>query len=348
MSLYKENRTDILQIMKKIAPEEMDTIVKRYRILSFISSQEPIGRRSISLSLDFSERTVRNETEKLSRQKLIEVSREGMKVTQEGKRVLKEMKMFMQYIDALGEMEKKLSHILGIKEVHIAQGDYQSMQSVKKELAQIASNVLLHCVTKQSNVAITGGSTLANVVEAVPFLKNQKAKLVVPARGSVGGRLEYQADTLAAILAKKLNASYKLLHLPDHMSQKAFKEIKQEPAIEQTIQAIRQTDVLVVGMGNALEMAKKRQVDSQVYSFLLKERATAEMLGYYLDSSGNVVYASHSIGLRLEELKRMRKIIVVAAAKNKAEGLAAVCKRMPQAILITDATTAEEMIRLAE
>ena len=348
MSLEKENITHILQTLKKIAPEEMDTVVKRYHILREISSQEPIGRRSISLSLDFSERTVRNETEKLSKQQLIEVSREGMKVTQEGKKILQEMKTFMQCVDAIMAVEKKLSHILGITEVHIAQGDYQNTQSVKKEMAQIAAKVILNNVTKESTVAVTGGSTLARVVEAMLFSKNQKVKLVVPARGSIGGKLEYQADTLAAILAQKLNASYKLLHLPDHMSEKAFKEIKQEPTIEQTIQEIRRADVLILGVGNAMEIKKKRQVDSQVYSFLLKERAVAEMLGYYLDSSGKVVYTSHSIGLRLEELNRMRKIIVVAAGKNKAEALVAVFKKMPQAILITDTATAEEMIRLAE
>ena len=44
----------------------------------------------------------------------------------------------------------------------------------------------------------------------------------------------------------------------------------------------------------------------------------------------------------------MKKIIVVAAGKNKAESLVAVCKRMPQAILITDTATAKEMIKIAE
>ena len=132
------------------------------------------------------------------------------------------------------------------------------------------------------------------------------------------------------------------------MSKKAFDEMKQQPLIQQTLKEIRQTDVLILGVGNALEMAKKRQVASDVYEFLLKKGAVAEMLGYYLDSEGTIVYTSYSIGLRLKELNRMKKIIVVAAGKNKAESLVAVCKRMPQAILITDTATAKEMIKIAE
>ena len=102
---------------------------------------------------------------------------------------------------------------------------------------------------------------------------------------------------------------------------------------------------MILGVGNALEMAQKRQVDSAVYEFLLKKGAVAEMLGYYLDSNGTIVYSSYSIGLRLEELSRIKKIIIVAGGKSKAEALAAVCCKMPQAILITDKMTAKEIYK---
>lgn len=106
MSLYKENIFDTLQMMKKIAPDEIATLVKRYRILRAIELLEPVGRRTISLSLDFSERTVRNEIEKLHMQQLIIVSREGMKVTEEGKNILANMEPFIKYIDGIADFEK--------------------------------------------------------------------------------------------------------------------------------------------------------------------------------------------------------------------------------------------------
>ena len=348
MSLYKENLLDTLQMMKKIAPEEMTAIVKRYRILRTIHLLEPVGRRTISLSLDFSERTVRNEIEKLHMQQLIDISREGMKVTKEGKQILTEMEPLVKQIDGVSAFEKELAKMLGITEAYIAEGGCKGSQSIKKELGRIASEIVLKNITKESKIALTGGSTLATMVGAMPFSSNKRAELVVPARGSIGGILEQQADTLAAKLAEKLSASYKLLQLPDHMSQKAFEEMKQEPFVQETLKEIRQADVLILGVGNALKMAKKRQVDSCVYEFLLKKGAVAEMLGYYLDSKGTIVHTSYSIGLRLEEISRMKKIIIVAGGKNKAEALAAVCPIMPQAILITDTVTAKEIIKQIE
>lgn len=347
MSLYKENR-NTLQMIKKIAPEEISALVRRYRILRTIALLEPVGRRTISLSLDFSERTVRNETEKLHRQQLIVVSREGMKVTEEGKNLLTDMEPFVKSMNGISEMEKHLADLLGIKKVYLAEQDSKDGQTVKKELGRIAADVLLHNISKESKITLTGGSTLASMVESMPFSNTKKAELVLPARGSIGGILEQQADTLAAGLAEKLGARYKLLQLPDHMSQKAFEEMKHEPLIQETITQIKQADILILGVGNALEMAQKRQVDSTVYEFLLKKGAVAEMLGYYLDSKGTIVYSSYSIGLRLEELSRIKTIIVVAGGKNKAEALAAVCCKMPQAILITDKMTAKEIYKRIE
>ena len=348
MSLYKENILNTLQMMKKIAPDEITALVRKYHILRAISLLEPVGRRTISLSLDFSERTVRNETEKLHIQQLIDVSREGMRVTEEGKKILTNIEPFVKYMDGITVLEKKLAHLLDIKEAYIAEVGCKSGQSVKKELGRIAADVVLHNINRESKIALTGGSTLADMVEAMPFSSSKKAQLVLPARGSIGGKLEQQADTLAAGLAERLGASYKLLQLPDHMSEKAFDEMKQEPFVQETIKEIRQADVLILGIGNALEMAKKRQVETQVYEILLKKGAVAEMLGYYLDSKGTIVYTSYSIGLRLEELSKMKKIIIVAGGKKKAESLIAVCQRMPQAILITDIAAAKEIIKLAE
>lgn len=348
MSLKKENMTEVLQMLQKFAPDEIAVLSRRYQVLKAISLLEPVGRRTVSLSLDFSERTVRGETDKLSIQQLIEVSREGMKITEEGKKVLAGMEYFMQMLDGTSEKGKEIANLLGIAEAYIAEGDCEQSQRVKKEMGRIAAEVVLRSVSKESKIALTGGSTLADVVAAMPFASSKKAELVVPARGSLGGKLEQQADTLAAGLAEKLGAKYRLLYLPDQMSKSVLKELKQEPTIQETIQGMQEADVLLFGVGNALEMAEKRQVDDAVYHILVEKGAVAELLGYYLDDRGEIVYRSHSVGVQLEEVKNMRKVIAVAGGEKKAESLLAVCKKLPQTVLITDSSAAKEMIRLTK
>lgn len=55
-----------------------------------------------------------------------------------------------------------------------------------------------------SIIALTGGSTLKEVVEAFPRVTNLSQIQVVPARGGMGKKVETQANTLAATLAKKI------------------------------------------------------------------------------------------------------------------------------------------------
>ena len=52
---------EILELQKKIVPELIDVLDKRYIILRTIYYKQPIGRRALALDLSLSERIVRNE-----------------------------------------------------------------------------------------------------------------------------------------------------------------------------------------------------------------------------------------------------------------------------------------------
>ena len=50
-----------LQLVKKIAPDLTEEMVKRYRVLKTVRLLQPCGRRMVVLSLGMTERTVTNE-----------------------------------------------------------------------------------------------------------------------------------------------------------------------------------------------------------------------------------------------------------------------------------------------
>ena len=79
-----------LQLVKKIAPDLTEEMVKRYRVLKTVRLLQPCGRRLVVLSLGMTERTVRSEIERLSAQNLVHVSKIGMSLT-EAKDKLKEL-----------------------------------------------------------------------------------------------------------------------------------------------------------------------------------------------------------------------------------------------------------------
>jgi central glycolytic genes regulator len=81
----------ILNIQKKIVPETIDLLIKRYEILKIISSEHPIGRRALSNKLGITERSMRTEIEKLNEINLISIHSSGVELTLEGATMLSEV-----------------------------------------------------------------------------------------------------------------------------------------------------------------------------------------------------------------------------------------------------------------
>lgn len=336
-----------LQLVKKIAPDLTEEIIKRYRVLKTVSLLQPCGRRLVVLSLGMTERTVRSEIERLSAQNLVHVSKVGMSLTEEGLEVLAGLEDVFAAMTGLSVLEEKLADTLGAQKVYVAQGDSAGNERARKEMGQLAARILFENTEADRRIAIAGGSAMAELVNAVPEGLDTKAKMVLPARGSIGRRLELQADTLAAKLAEKLQADYRLLHLPDNLSPHVLEEMKKDPDVAETIREMETADILLLGVGNALEMAEKRHLDEGVRKQLEKDRAVAEACGYYFDAKGKVVYETRSIGIDFNEIEKMDCVIIVAGGKKKAESLLAVSHSIPHGIFVTDEEAAMEMLSLA-
>ena len=336
-----------MQLIKKIAPDLTEEMVKRYRVLKTVRLLQPCGRRLVVLSLGMTERTVRSEIERLSAQNLVHVSKIGMSLTEEGIEVLEGLESIFSALTGLSVLEERLAETLGAQKVYIAQGDSADSERAQKEMGQLAARVLFENTEANLRIAIAGGSAMAELVHAVPEGLDTKAKMVLPARGSIGRRLELQADTLAAQLAEKLQADYRMLHLPDNLSPHVLEEMRKDPEVAETIEEMNQANILLLGVGNALEMAEKRRLDENICKQLAKDHAVAEACGYYFDGKGKVVYETRSIGIDFNEIDKMDCIIVVAGGQKKAESLMAVSHSIPNGIFVTDEEAALEILRLA-
>lgn len=83
---------EILKLQKKIIPELVELLEKRYNILSTIYYNQPIGRRILANKLNLGERVVRTEINFFKEQGLIEIHTPGMTVTKDGEKLLMNLK----------------------------------------------------------------------------------------------------------------------------------------------------------------------------------------------------------------------------------------------------------------
>ena len=301
------------------------TLERRYEILRAISYFQPVGRRILANHLGISERIIRNETDFLKQNVYIKVTSLGMEITQEGHNILQELEGLIYDLRGLTELEKQLSKILNIDKVVVVPGDTDKNEMVKKDIGKAAARIFRDIIKPGNTIAITGGTTVAQMINSFqPLNNNYEDVFVLPARGSIGNKVEYQSNTLASQLAYKLGADYKLLNIPDHLSKKSLESISKEPEIKDTLQKVSNTDILIFGIGNALKMAKRRGLLEPVIDFLRRKEAVAEAFGYYFNLEGEIVYNSRSVGIQLDEIKNISYMIAVAGGSSKAEAIMAV------------------------
>ena len=174
---------EIIDLQRKIAPEILPMIEKRYNILRNICMMQPIGRRNLATKLSIGERIIRSEVDILRNQGLVDIEPAGMTITYEGKTVVEELKEFIYSIRGIDEIQERLREKLGISKVIVVPGNVDNDELVLNDLGKAAAKLIEQFATNDVKIGITGGNTMAAVSkEITQHTKKQNIK-IVPARG---------------------------------------------------------------------------------------------------------------------------------------------------------------------
>ncbi|MCD0935446.1 hypothetical protein I5B72_01225, partial [Staphylococcus aureus] len=183
-------------------------------------------------------------------------------------------------------------------------------------------------------------STMACVSEAIHLLPYNV--FFVPARGGLGENVVFQANTIAASMAQQAGGYYTTMYVPDNVSETTYNTLLLEPSVINTLDKIKQANVILHGIGDALKMAHRRQSPEKVIEQLQHHQAVGEAFGYYFDTQGQIVHKVKTIGLQLEDLESKDFIFAVAGGKSKGEAIKAYLTIAPKnTVLITDEAAAK-------
>lgn len=334
-----------LDVQQKLIPDLLGVMERRYHILRYINAMAPVGRRSLATSLQSTERTLRSEVEFLKKQNLIAMSRLGMTLTDEGMTIMESLHDLMHKFSGLDKLEQKIQERLQIDKVIIVPGDSEQSTWIKHELGKVCAHCMKEEWHRHRIIAVTGGSTMAEVANALQTDDASNQILFVPARGGIGEMSRNQANTIVEKMARKTKGHYKTLYVPDELSDNTYQSMIKEPMIQATLTAIQSADMIVHGIGEAIVMAEKRQSASSVIEKLISRGAVGEAFGSYFNEKGEIVHKVVTIGIQLEDISAEKRVIAVAGGKKKAKAIKSYMKRAHSStILITDEAAAGELI----
>lgn len=334
-----------LNVFRKIAPDVMGTIKERYLLLRHISDAEPVGRRSLAALSGLSERVVRAHVDVLRRSGLVRFTTMGIALEPEGRRLMPDLLECFLRLNNVDDMQRRLCQHLQLKEVYIVPGDCDTDKAACEEMGRQAALLLNDLLTRGAIVAISGGSTMAEVARCLP--ESTAGPVIVPARGGIGNHVEFQANYIAANVAVKTHGTYRMVHIPDGLSQSALHlMLDADEQARENVALAQKAQIVLFGIGRADTMAKRRGLTT-IETHALKElMACGESLGCYCSLDGHVVYEASNAGISLKDIKKHPHVIAVAGGTSKAEAILAVMRACRTGILVTDEGAAEQILKM--
>lgn len=335
----------LIDIQQKLFPDLLKVMQRRYKILHYIQLMQPIGRRSLADNIEMAERVVRSEIDFFNQNGFIDVTAKGMHLTNSGKLILDQLAEFMKEVSGFSVLEHHLKDKLQLNHVIVVPGNSDEHDWVKQELGKACVQYLKMILKPKQAVAVTGGTSMAAVAEMMNPFTGANDCVFVPARGGLGERVENQANTICAEMAKKAHGEYRLLYVPDPISEEAYQSIIGEPSIKEVLEIIRKANIVIHGIGDAITMAKRRKASEQILNKIVDGNAVSEAFGYYFNDEGKVIHKVRTVGIQLEDLYKANCVIAVAGGKSKAKAINSYFKQGKSNVLITDESAAQELIR---
>ena len=250
------------------------------------------------------------------------------------------------------DLEHQLETTYGLEEVVIVSvSDPCNLSSVALELGPVAADLLLRCLSGRETVAITWGRTVLAMVDALQS-KSWPDVTIVQMDGGLGpvDVLEHSTE-LARRMAQKLNARLRLLPVPGIVSSRAAAQaLKSDAQISETLALAARADIAIVGLG-VLEpdavILRSGTIIKQSDLELLREAGAVGDVGLrFMNASGkpiNLGIAERIIGLTLEQIASIPRVIGVGGGEAKVQVIRAALRARILDILVTDHATAQAL-----
>ena len=256
------------------------------------------------------------------------------------------------YVDMPTEVDlplgEQLAHVSNIKRAIVVRAADESAQSVPALIGAAVADYLRSIVSSKDVLGISWGSTLTSVVDAVPSLAS--ADIVQLVGGVRAGSMQVSGVELVRRLSEKTGSNAFPLHAPLLVrTAEMASNLRNDPALAETIERFRQLTVALVGVGSwdPPKSSLFSEFTPDERRSLLEAGAVADVCTIVLDADGVPIQSAaleRAIGITVDELGAVPEVIAVAYGIDKVRALRAVLRSGIVKTVVTDSRTAEQLI----
>jgi DNA-binding transcriptional regulator LsrR (DeoR family) len=251
-------------------------------------------------------------------------------------------------------LERALVEVHGLQQAVVLTGGGRNQSEILRGLGILASRCVHPLLIDGSILGISWGTAVHSTVQALrPAV--QIPLTVVQMIGAVGmGDPLIDGPDLARLLANTYGGEYRYLHAPLIVeSQQVREAFHQELTIQETLELARKADIALVGIGSLdpLESSLRRAgyLDEADLANLSSLGAVGDICARHYDSSGQVLEVESNrriVGIELDELRNIDRVIAVAGGVSKAEAIRGALRGGYVNVLVTDDLAAQKVLEL--
>ncbi len=241
------------------------------------------------------------------------------------------------------DLEERLIIEFGLRGARVLDTENLPYPELLSRLGRLAATELVRHLRDGMTVAVTWGMTLWELIEALPAQAYPRLR-VVQCLGAVGGTHPCDTPAIVQRLAEALGAQGLYLHAPLIVeSERTCQQLLEERMIRGILNIARRADLLLVGIGTTepevSSLKRAGYLSDEELAQLRRQGAVGYLCARFLDLNGRPVptpFDGRTIGLTLEEIRRIPRVFAVAGGVLKAKAILAALRSGLIDILVTD------------
>ncbi|HHY66188.1 sugar-binding transcriptional regulator [Kyrpidia sp.] len=247
------------------------------------------------------------------------------------------------------ELEVELKRQFSLAEAVVAvSGRHEEAGAV---ISRVGAYYLSTTLNSGDVLGVSWGRALLGIARQLSYRPDKGTDVAQLVGGVVNTEVQTQANELVQTLAQKLGG--KPYYLPAPLftdTPEAAEMLKGEHLVMEGIQRARMSTVALVGIGSAFSNAtllKHARFPDETSRELERLGAVGDICGRWFTSEGVLCPSEldgRTIGITLEELKRIPKVIAVAYGSEKVQAILGALRGGLMDVLITDDRTAAEIL----
>ena len=250
------------------------------------------------------------------------------------------------------DVERQLESAYGLKEALVVTCSASDPGTVVGELGPAAAACLSRCLQGKEVVALSWGTAVLSVVNALSPMNLPDVRVVQ----FLGGLGELEAETHGAELARRmaqtLGAKPRLIHAPGIVKDKTIRDaLAMDPQVADTLDLAGRADVALVGIG-AFEpggtlLSGGNALTPDEIDSLRSCGVAGDIALQFFDGDGRRVnhpVNDRIVGTDLEKIRQIPRVIGVAGGAAKTRVIRAALRGGLINVLVTDDQTAKRLL----